>query len=228
MRDPYFPHSVKFREAVVRKMTKMTQVGLAVAGALLVPWLLCAQAAEDGAAAPKQEAKKKMPGNFFGVDMKDAGKDAPQRDTVITADTIDFDKKEGVILFDTNVLIDDAQFIMRADRLMLFLENENADDVNQILAIGNVSITNESRYATCDKAVYTKKDAQIVMTADVGKDVNLVTQGDTAGTVKGARVVIWLDDERVQVLAREGETKQPGVTIPALGTLNRATGGEKK
>ena len=226
MRDPYIPRSVKFREDIVSEMSKMTQVGLTVAGALLLPWLVCAQAAGADAAAPKKDAKRATPAAFFGVGAKEPGQDAPQRETLISADKIDFDNKEGVILFDSNVLIDDAQFIMRSDRLMVFLEGTN--DVSQILAIGNVNITNELRYATCDKAVYTKKDAQIVMTADIGKEVNLVTQGDTAGTVKGASVVIWLDDERVQVLSREGENRQPGVTIPSLGTLNRATGGEKK
>ena len=210
----------------MKKMNKMMQVGLAVTGALLLPWLVYAQAAADAVAAPKQEAKKKTPASFFGMDTKDSGKDAPQRETVITADKIDFDNKEGIILFDENVLIDDAQFIMRSDRLMVFMEGTN--DVSQILAIGNVNITNELRHATCDKAVYTRKDAQIVMSADGDKDVHLETQGDSAGTVKGARVVIWLDDERVQVLSREGAAQQPKVTIPSLGSLNRATGGEKK
>ena len=204
----------------MRKMIRMMQVGLVAVGMSLLPWPVCAQADD----AAKQEAKKKSPASFFA---KDAGTDAPQRETVITADKIDFDNKEGVILFDENVLIDDAQFIMRSDRLMVFMESTN--DVSQIMAVGNVSITNELRHATCDKAVYTKKDAQIVMSADVGRDVYLVTQGDTAGTVKGARVVIWLDDERVQVLPRvDGTGGQQRVTIPALGTLNRGAGGDGK
>jgi len=200
----------------------MVQVGLVVAGAWLSPWGACAQEADAQA-----EAKKKTPLNFFGAAAKADDKDAPQRETDIKADKIDFDNKEGIILFDGNVLIDDAQFTMRSDRLFIFLEEgEGTNDVGQIMAIGNVDIKNDLRHATCDKAVYTKKDAQIVMTADGDKDVFLVTQGDTAGTVKGARVVIWLDDERVQVMSREGGDRRPGVTLPALGTLK--TGADKK
>jgi len=205
------------------KKSRVMKVGLLAVSALLLPWLAYAQAAD--VAEPKAEAQKKAPVRLFGMDVK--AEEADARETVITADKIDFDNKEGIILFDENVLIDDAQFIMRSDRLMVFLEGTN--DVSQIMAIGNVSITNELRHATCDRAVYTKKNAQIVMTADVGKNVHLVTMGDTPGAVKGPGVVIWLDDERIQVLSREdGGGDQPRVTIPSLGTLNRIPGGEKK
>ena len=209
------------------KKSKMMQVGLAAASVLL-PWLVHAQAAD--AAAPqaevKVEAKAKVPG-LFGMGAKAGDKDAPERDTVIKADTIDFDNKEEVILLDGNVLIDDAQFLLRADRMIIFMESTN--DVSQIIARGNVEITSELRQATCNKAVYTKKTAQIVMLADDEDDnsvVRMVTQGDTAGTVTGYKVTIWLDDEKVVVENRKG--RQAEVTIPSLGTLNRPGGGEKK
>lgn len=218
----------------MRKMSRqMMQVGLAAAYSVLLPWLACAQeqaAGEADAAAPKAEVRRKPPAKFFGVEMKAGDKDAPQRETEITAKKIDFDKKEGIILFDGNVVVDDAQFIMHADRLIVFLEKET-DDVSQILAMGNVDIKNELRHAICVKAVYTKKDAQIVMTADEEDEnsvVHLETNAETAGTVKGYKVVIWLDDERVQVLPREGATEQPRIKIPALGKLNRAGDEEKK
>jgi len=214
----------------MRKMSRvLMQVGLTAAGTVLLPLLVCAQATDAVApqAEVKVEAKKKTPTSFFGVDTKAGDKDAPERETIITADKIDFDNKEGIILFDENVLIDDAQFFMRSERLIVFMEGTN--DVSQIMAIGNVNITNELRHATCAKAVYTKKDAQIVMLADENdKDsvVRMVTQGDTAGTVTGYKVTIWLDDEKVLVEHRKGE--QAKVTLPSLSTLNRGTGGDKK
>jgi len=214
------------------KKSKMMKAGLAAASVLL-PWMVFAQAQAAGgdAAAPKAEAqvevKKKVPANLFGMGAKADDKDAPERDTKIKADQIDFDNKEGIILLDKNVLIDDAQFILRADRMIVFLEGTN--DVSQIMAIGNVSITNELRHAICVKAVYTKKDAKIVMLADEDDDdsvARMVTQGDTAGTVEGYKVTIWLDDEKVIVEKRKG--KQAEITIPSLGTLNRPGAKEKK
>ncbi len=132
----------------------------------------------------------------------------PQRDSVITADKIEFDNKEGVILFDENVLVDDEQFVMRSDRLLVFMEGTN--DVQQILAVGNVIITNLNRTATCEKAVYTKKDGQIVMT---GK-ARLASQENRGGEVTGDRIVFWLDDERMEVY--------PGRVVLPPGTFNKS------
>ena len=106
----------------------------------------------------------------------------PARESVITAEKIEFDNKEGVILFDENVLVDDAQFVMRSERLLVFMQGTN--DVQQIMAVGRVSITNQNRAASCDKAVYTKKDGQIVMSGNA----RLMRQGDEGGEVTGNRI----------------------------------------
>ena len=130
------------------------------------------------------------------------------REAVITAGKIEFDNKEGVILFDENVLVDDEQFVMRSDRLLVFMEGTN--DVQQIMAVGRVSITNQNRSASCDKAVYTKKDGQIVMTGSA----RLMRQGDQGGEVTGKRITFWLDDERMEV--------SPGRVVLPPGTFNKA------
>ena len=129
------------------------------------------------------------------------------RESVITAKKIEFDNKEGVILFDEDVLVDDEQFVMRSDRLLVFMQGTN--DVQQIMAVGRVNITNENRAASCDKAVYTKKDGQIVMT---GK-ARLMQQGKESGEVTGDRIVIWMDDERMEVY--------PGRVVLPPGTFNK-------
>ena len=131
-----------------------------------------------------------------------------QRESVITAERIEFDNKEGVILFDENVLVDDEQFMLRSDRLLVFMEGTN--DVQQIMAVGNVAITNQNRSASCEKAIYTKKDGQIVMT---GK-ARLRSQGDRGGEVTGDRIIFWLDDERLEVY--------PGRVVLPPGTFNKA------
>ena len=131
----------------------------------------------------------------------------PEREAVITADRIEFDNKEGVILFDNNVFLDDAQFILHSSRLLVFMEGTN--DVQQIMAIGSVNITNENRSASCDKAVYTKKNGQIVMTGNA----RLIRQGDAGGEVTGTRITFWLDDERMEIL--------PGRVVLAPVTFNK-------
>jgi len=103
--------------------------------------------------------------------------------------------------------VDDEQFVMRSDRLLVFMQGTN--DVQQIMAVGRVSITNENRAASCDKAVYTKKDGQIVMTGRA----RLMQQGKETGEVTGDRIVIWMDDERMEVY--------PGRVVLPPGTFNK-------
>jgi lipopolysaccharide transport protein LptA len=129
------------------------------------------------------------------------------RESVITASKIEFDNKEGVILFDENVLVDDEQFLMRADRLLVFMEGTN--DVQQLMAVGRVNISNENRVASCEKAVYTKKDGQIVMTGNA----RLIQSGGDKGEVTGDRIVIWVDDQRMEVY--------PGRVVLPPGSLNK-------
>jgi hypothetical protein len=93
-----------------------------------------------------------------------------------------------------------------------------------------VSISNELQKAaaTCDKAVYTKKDGHMVMSADEGKIVHLTMSSDTGkvNTVTGQTVMMWVDDEgywRARVL--KGATPATVVLPGGLGGLNT---GDKK
>lgn len=172
----------------------------------LVFWVAAACGALAWAAEPQA-------GGAAGKPKKEKAKDGaalavPGRESVITADKIEFDNKEGVILFDKNVLLDDEQFVMRADQLLVFLEGTN--DVQQIMAIGSVNLTNLNRSASCDRAVYVRKDGKIVMTGSA----RLVRDGDEGGEVAGDRITIWLDDERMEVY--------PGRVVLPPGTFKKA------
>ena len=122
--------------------------------------------------------------------------------TVITSASIEFDYKEMVAVFEENVRVENPQFLMLADRVLVFLDGTN--DVKQILALGRVSVTNEIRSGSCDKAVYTRATDQIVLTGHA----ELRRGGDY---VTGDRIVIWLNDERMEV--------SPGVFVITPGTI---------
>ncbi len=168
------------------------------------------EAAATAPGAPETGARPEKRENALKA-LRAASTNEPARESVITAEKIEFDNKEGVILFDENVLVDDAQFVMRSERLLVFMQGTN--DVQQIMAVGRVSITNQNRAASCDKAVYTKKDGQIVMSGNA----RLMRQGDGGGEVTGNRITIWLDDERMEV--------SPGRVVLPPGTFNK---GDKK
>ena len=119
------------------------------------------------------------------------------RDAVITSERTDYDRKEGIILFDRNVHVDDEQYQMHADRLFVFLDGTN--DLKRIVAIGNVAITNEGRTASCSRAVFTKAASKIVMYGDETSYAKLSDPSQHGGMAEGKKITFWLDAEQVEV-----------------------------
>ena len=154
---------------------------------------------------PAPEAEKAAP----EADGKKSGakkeKKAPSRDAVITADRTDYDRKEGVVLFDRNVYVDDEQYQMHTDRLFLFLDGTN--DLKRLVAIGNVAITNENRRAYCARATFNKKLGRIVMYSSDEITASLREEGKKGSEVKGEKITFWIDSEQVEV-------ENPVITMP--------------
>ena len=153
---------------------------------------------ETAAAAPKAVVEKKGRKSLTG------------RAAVITADRTDYDRKEGVILFDRNVSVDDEQYKMHADRMFVFLDGTN--DLKRIVALGNVAITNEAKAAGCAKAVYTKAASRIVLYGDEQQPAWLRDAGGRKGDaseIKGQRITYWFDSETATV---EGSI----ITVPGI------------
>ena len=144
-----------------------------------------------------------------------AKKELTGRPAVITADRTDYDRKEGVILFDRNVAVDDEQYQMHAERLFVFLDGTN--DMKRLVALGNVAITNEDKSAWCAKAVYTKAASRIVMYGDERNPAWLRDAGGRPGDaseVRGLRITYWIDSGLATV-------EKSVITLPGLkGTNN--------
>ena len=151
------------------------------------------------------------------------------RAAVITADRTDYDRKEGVILFDRNVYVDDEQYQMHAERMFVFLDGTN--DLKRIVALGNVAITNDTKAAGCAKAVYTKAASRIVLYGDEQQPAWLRDAGGKKGDaseIKGRRITYWFDSETATV---EGsEISVPGIKGKggAKDLLGGALGGSDK
>ena len=179
-------------------------------------------AAENGmppaivADAPVVPVEKKADAQDPKKDSKDAKKKAkkkdkaakdkaPARDAIITADRTDYDRKEGVVLFDRNVHVDDEQYQMHADRLFLFLEGTN--ELKRLVAIGHVAITNEDKRAYCARATFNKKMGRVVMYSSDEITAELREEGKKGSDVKGEKITFWLDSEQVEV-------ENPVITMP--------------
>ena len=124
------------------------------------------------------------------------------RSVKITSERTDYDRKQGVIMFDKDVFVDDVEYQMHADQLYVFLDGTN--DLKRIVAIGNVAITNDQRVGTCAKATYTKATSKIVMYGDGAETVaKLTDNGKRKSEVEGRKITFWIDSEQVEV---EGST----------------------
>lgn len=124
------------------------------------------------------------------------------RSVKITSERTDYDRKQGVIMFDKDVFVDDVEYQMHADQLYVFLDGTN--DLKRIVAIGNVAITNDLRVGTCAKATYTKATSKIVMYGDGAETVaKLTDNGKRKSEVEGRKITFWIDSEQVEV---EGST----------------------
>ena len=133
-----------------------------------------------------------------GVSSTGAGKSSVTS-ARITSRTSDFDRSEGVIMFEGDVCVRYSEtYTMCADRLYMFLSGTN--ELKRVVAIGSVSITNESRVGTCAMATYRHQRGEIEMFGD-GKGV-LARLNERAGGVsslEGTRIKFWLGSEQTEV-----------------------------
>lgn len=116
----------------------------------------------------------------------------------ITSETCDYDRKSGVIMFEGRVVVrysDD--YTMCSDRLFMFLSKSN--ELSRVVAVGGVSITNDTRVGTCAMATYRHRRNEVEMFGADGKPAHLVEQGEDASELEGSRIKFWLDSEQVEV-----------------------------
>ena len=136
-----------------------------------------------------------------------AAEEMELRDTKITAKHMEYNSKEGVAILTGDVVVDDARFLMTAQKMFVFTTADNALD--RLVGLGGVKVTNADRQAFCDKAVYTETDGRLVMVGNA----KLISQADgQARTVTGDKITIWTTEERIEVFPN------PTLTFPANAT----------
>ena len=141
-------------------------------------------------AAWAQETTNAAPRHNVTTSLFSMSTDTNRGGMTITSERLELDYKEFVVAFDENVHVTDPQFVMTADRVLVFLENTN--QIKRIIALGNVVISQTDRHATCDKAVYEKGTEQVTLTGSP-----VLTRGNDR--VTGSEIVVYMNDQRVVV-----------------------------
>ena len=146
------------------------------------------------------------------VPAKPAAKKGSQK-IRISAKRSDFDRKEGVIMFEKDATVESGkEYFMRADRLFAFFAGTNS--LERIVAIGNVALTNAARHGSCPMATYLRASDEIVMFGDAKESAMLTEAGKNV--VSGKRIKFWIDEEQVEVEGAQItiENKSKGVLKP--------------
>lgn len=134
----------------------------------------------------------------------------------ITGQTSDFDRQAGVAMFEGNVLVVyDSDYTLCADRVYAFSAGTNR--LARVVAVGHVTITNDTRVCTAPLAIYRRNRSEIELFGDrSGAVARLVENGDVRSAVEGTHIRFWLDSERVEVEASRIEVEQQKGGVNAL------------
>lgn len=128
-----------------------------------------------------------------------SGSDDAEKRAEISSVRSDFDRNEGVVMFEKNVHVKyDKDYDLYADRVFVLLENTN--QLSRIIALGHVSITNQTRSGACHVAKFIKDKNEIEMYGDgkKGKPA-VITDGDGGNELRGNVIRFWTDSEQIEV-----------------------------
>ena len=127
---------------------------------------------------------------------------ATQGSAKITSASTYYDRKEGFAYFSGNVFVDDGKYQLHADRADVFMDGTN--ELNRIVAIGGVAMTNELRRAYGAKASYYRDPGMVVLYAGDGVPAEVREEHpDGPRIVRGKKIKFWTGSEQVEVLEAE-------------------------
>ncbi len=108
----------------------------------------------------------------------------------VTADRLEFDYREFRASFEGNVVVTEPGFTLKADRILVFLENTN--DVKRLDAAGHVRFKKDEVTVACGKASYTRDNGLMIL-----QDDPVVSHGQ--GRIEARKMSIWIDQKRFVV-----------------------------
>jgi lipopolysaccharide transport protein LptA len=125
-----------------------------------------------------------------------------KRKAKITSRSTYYDRKEGIGVFSGDVYVDDEDYQMHADKVYLFVKGTN--ELERIVAIGNVAMTNGTKRAYGAKVSYYRDPGLVVLYSGDGISAevrDVAKEGDQV--VRGKKIRFWTDAEQVEVLEAE-------------------------
>ena len=123
----------------------------------------------------------------------------------INSQQLEADYQTKVITFIGDVVAKQKEFTLYADRLLLLI-NEKGEEIEKIVARGNVRIVQDNRKATCHEAIYYHHEGTVVLQGEP-----VVKEGNNR--VSGKRIIYYIDEQK-SVAESEGEERVKVTVIP--------------
>lgn len=120
-----------------------------------------------------------------------AGPAKKPKTTVTCKGKMDVDYKKNKAEFYDDVVVNDPQMKMTADKMTVYFASKTKA-IHKIIATGNVKFKKDDRSAKSGKAVYTAEDGKVVLTGDP-----MVKKG--MDIVQGEVITFYRDDSRMLV-----------------------------
>ena len=193
------------------KMTRFFVAAMCAAAALAQEVVDAVDTADSVDAAKAKPAAKAPAANPFGFERGAFDTEQPM---TITSDRFEFDYKQMVAIFDEQVKVTHPQFYLEADQVFVFIDDTNEakkNDLKNILAQGNVVMTNDKNRASCDWVLYTRAEGTLVMRANEGGYAQLMRGADSQ---EAKEFTLWLDDGRMQAVGGTKTTISPETLKP--------------
>lgn len=143
-----------------------------------------------------------------------AGEETREEPITITSNKMDADRKSKLVIFRGNVVAQQKDFTLYSDELYVYY-NEG-EDVREIIAVGNVKMTQPDRLATGERAVYERVGRKVTLTGNPQ-----VRQGPD--TVKGTKIIVFLDEDK-SLVEGAGEERVKAVIFPKKGSTTGTKG----
>jgi lipopolysaccharide export system protein LptA len=153
-----------------------------------------------------------LSGSAFGVKMIpkgiSGGADVPIN---VTAERMEADHRSKKILFRGNVVTTRGPMILRSETLEVFTTDMEGgvDEVQRVLARGNVRFEHEAKRATGDEAVYLAQEGTVVLTGNT-------RAWDGENEVRGHRMTLYIEEDKSVVTG--GADRRVEVTLKPRGT----------
>jgi len=106
----------------------------------------------------------------------------------ITSDRMELDQKKNTVIYMGNVVTVRGNVTMKSDTLTATYNSE-MKRLTEVVAEGNLEMTQGNRMATGTKAIFNSDDNSIVLTGDP-----VIRQGNSQ--VSGCRIIMFINEER--------------------------------